>query len=314
MNDMPTSDRLLPRHPVRVVANRSGLSPHVLRAWERRYGVVVPTRSEGGQRLYSDEDLERLTLLHGLTADGAAISQVARLPLAELRRLALARPAHEAATDGEDLAAARTAALEAAQALDAARLRRMLERGAVVLGVPTLLEEVVGPLLVQIGELWHAGRMTIAQEHFATAVVRRMLGWIFEMAQPDTSAPVLLSATPEGQIHEGGALLAAATAAGAGWRVIYLGAALPAAEIARAAAGTAARVVALSLVYPAALPETAREIRALRAALPAGTILLVGGSAAPGYAEEIAEAGGQVIADLPGLRAALHTLRNGARP
>lgn len=314
MNDIAPS-RLTPRHPVRVVSGRTGLSPHVLRAWERRYGVVAPTRSEGGQRLYSDEDLERLTLLHGLTADGAAISQVAHLPLAELRRLALERPEiRPQAADATELAAARVATLEATHTLDAARLRRTLERAAVVLGVPTLLEEVVSPLLVQIGELWHAGRMTIAQEHFATAIVRRMLGWILEMAQPDASAPVLISATPSGQVHEGGALLSAATAAGAGWRVVYLGADLPAEEIARAAATTSARVVALSLVYPAAEPDTAREIGALRGALPAGTALLVGGSTAPGYAGEIGKAGGQVIGDLPGLRAALHLLEQGARP
>src|SRR5512143_2420604 len=83
----------LPRHPIRVVAQRTGLSGHVLRAWERRYHVVEPTRSEGGQRLYSEADIERLLLLRRLTEAGGAISQLAHLPSSELRRLAEAVPA-----------------------------------------------------------------------------------------------------------------------------------------------------------------------------------------------------------------------------
>ncbi|MDQ3137687.1 MAG: MerR family transcriptional regulator, partial [Gemmatimonadota bacterium] len=156
----------LPRHPVRVAANRTGLSTHVLRAWERRYGAVTPTRTDGGQRLYSDIDLERLTLLQALTAGGAPISQMAQLPIAELRRLAEAGRTAAAASAREPGAdEQRFLALRAMEALDSAGLRRVLERGAMSLGVPRLLDEVVSPLLIEIGEGWRAGRMTIAQEH-----------------------------------------------------------------------------------------------------------------------------------------------------
>lgn len=305
-DDQP--DRLAPRHPVRVVASRTGLSPHVLRAWERRYGVVSPTRSEGGQRLYSDLDLERLTLLHGLTAEGTPISQVAQLPLEQLRRLALARPVPPPLNGNGDAAASREHALEAAQALDPDRLRRLLQRGTVTLGVPVLLEEVVGPLLVEIGEQWHTGRMTIAQEHFATSVVRRMLSWILEMSEPEADAPVLVVATPRHQIHEGGALLCAAAAAGAGWRVLYLGPDLPAAEIAQATRRSEARAVALSLAYPKDDPVTAGEIQTLATGLPAGTPLLVGGAAASSYAEALERSGAQLVPDLASLRGVLHRL------
>src|SRR5512141_668232 len=85
---MPTStESQTPRYPVRLVALRTGLTPHVLRAWERRYGVVSPGRTEGGQRLYSELDIERLRLLRRLTDGGHAIRRIASLPLAELARL-----------------------------------------------------------------------------------------------------------------------------------------------------------------------------------------------------------------------------------
>ena len=82
-----------PRHAMRTVVLRTGLTPDLLRAWEKRYGVVEPTRSEGGQRLYSDADLERLTLLTRAVRAGRAISQVANLPTPELREILAAEAA-----------------------------------------------------------------------------------------------------------------------------------------------------------------------------------------------------------------------------
>lgn len=303
----------LPRHPMRVVASRTGLSTHVLRAWERRYGAVSPTRTDGGQRLYSDSDLERLILLQSLTAGGAPISQLARLPSPQLRRLAEARR-KAVVTQLRELGAEeqRVVALGAIDTLDSAGLRRALERGAVSLGVPRLLDEVVSPLLIEIGERWRVGRMNIAQEHLATAVVRQVLGWVRETAESGGTGPVLVAATPPGQIHEGGALLAAATAAGEGWRVTYLGADLPVIDVAEAVRRTAARVVALSIVHPTDDPSIGPQLLALRRALPAGVALLVGGRAARAYGNEVAAAGGRLIADLAGLRGALRSIASRA--
>src|SRR3954471_5204668 len=89
MVDLPST---VPRYPVRLVAARTGLSAHVLRAWERRYGVVSPTRSEGGQRLYSDLDIERLLRLRRLAERGHSISRIATLELSELVELEKATP------------------------------------------------------------------------------------------------------------------------------------------------------------------------------------------------------------------------------
>ena len=172
----------LPRHPVRVVAQRTGLSSHVLRAWERRYGVVTPTRTEGGQRLYSDADIERLILLRTLTSRGGAISQLAQLPQGDLaRRVEEDRAARSgsAAGGGEvDAAAARwrEAALLAVETLDGAVLRRQLERAVVGLGTTHFLEGVVGPVLTEIGDRWRAGDLGIAHAGVVVAGVDHRSG------------------------------------------------------------------------------------------------------------------------------------------
>lgn len=304
--DYPRSPDL-PAHPVRVVAQRTGLSSHVLRAWERRYGVVTPVRSEGGQRLYSDADIERLGLLRALTESGYSIGQLAQLPVEELHRLDREKPAgpSEAATAAEGIRAAASRAIER---FDGPGLRHALQSAAVGLGVPRFLDDVVAPLLTEIGEQWRGGRMTIAHEHLATAAVRQVLGWVRETAEGAGSAPMLIVATPPGQRHEGGAMLVAASAAAEGWRVTYLGADLPVREIADAVRRTRARAVALSLLHPSDDREMGGHLAALRDALPRDIPVLVGGSAAGAYAREVAAAGAEVVPDLPAFRRVLHSL------
>jgi methylmalonyl-CoA mutase cobalamin-binding subunit len=154
--------------------------------------------------------------------------------------------------------------------------------------------------------------MGIAQEHLATAVVREVLGWIRESAETGGGAPNLVVATLPNQMHEGGALLVAASAAAAGWRVTYLGANLPGLEIAAAAVRTGARAVALSLIHPDDDPGVGSHLEALRRSLPAGVTLLVGGSAAAAYRAEVESAQGQVVTELTELRGALRRLASQA--
>ncbi len=311
MSNPHSSTSEQPRHPVRVVAQKTGLSSHVLRAWERRYGVVSPTRTDGGQRLYSDADIERLSLLGTLTSRGGAISQLAALPLAELSRMSQAALAAPARADGRGADRWREAAHQAIETLDGTRLRRELSRAAMDLGVPRFLDEVASPVLREVGDRWQAGRLGIGHEHLATAVVREVLGWVRESAETSGSGPVLVVATPVNQMHEGGALLAAATAAAEGWRVTYLGANLPSPEIASAALRSGARAVAISLLHPDDDPDIPGHLEALRKALPADVTLLVGGAAAEAYADAIEAAEGEVVNSLPELRGALRELAGG---
>jgi DNA-binding transcriptional MerR regulator/methylmalonyl-CoA mutase cobalamin-binding subunit len=299
-------DPTTPRYPVRLVAQRSGLTPHVLRAWERRYQVVAPSRSEGGQRLYSQVDVERLTLLHRLTERGHAIGRLASLDLAALTRLeeespAPARPSGSGVGDAE-------AALRAIGRLDHRELQATLERAAITLGVTEFLDGVVAPVLEEVGRGWKEGLVSVGQEHLATAVFRRVLSWLLGVYEVDDSAPRLVVATPPGQVHELGALMAAVSAAAEGWAVTYLGPDLPVADLLSAAAQTEARAVAVSVVYVPDDREVVAALRATRAGLPAHVPLLVGGAGASRIAAAGEPAGVVAIASLPGLRALLRRL------
>jgi DNA-binding transcriptional MerR regulator len=153
-----------PRHPIGVVTERTGLSTHVLRAWERRYDAARPARSEGGERLYSDADIERLALIHGATRSGRSVAAMAALPTEALRRL-VAEDAERASTRPALPRSYREQAMKAVRALAPDRQEAVLCRALLSLGAMTFLEEVASPLLVEIGDAWRDGRITIAHEH-----------------------------------------------------------------------------------------------------------------------------------------------------
>ncbi|UCC49304.1 MAG: cobalamin-dependent protein, partial [Gemmatimonadota bacterium] len=180
----------------------------------------------------------------------------------------------------------------------------VLSRAATTLHVSDLIDHVVTPLMIQIGDLWWTDHVTPGHEHLATTVVRRTLDEIRVKAQ-NADGPGLVVATPAGQQHEIGAMLAAATAAAAGWRVVYMGADLPAASIATAAEVTGARAVALSLVYPSDDSVLAEELRTLRRLLPEDVAVIVGGQAALTYANVLEAIGALWLPDTPALRSAL---------
>jgi DNA-binding transcriptional MerR regulator/methylmalonyl-CoA mutase cobalamin-binding subunit len=294
-------------HPISVVSERTGLTADLLRMWERRYGVVTPSRDEGGRRLYSDADIERLRLLAQATAAGRSVGQLVGLSPGELRdvvrgdeaaRWQAARAPEAAAGETEFVARA----LEHTQALDGTRLELELRRATTVLGAGRFLEGVVAPLFREIGDAWHAGRISIAQEHLASGVARPLLAELRATLPAGSSAPVLVAATPAGETHEIGALLAGGVAALAGWRVTYLGADLPAEEIARAVTATGASAVALSCVDPSNATRALAEIRHVRSLLPDGVRVLVGGAAAPAAGSA---PGITLLPDLAALRQAL---------
>jgi len=303
----------VPRHSIAVVSRRTGVNQLLLRAWERRYGVIVPGRTATGRRLYSDADIEKLLLLRQLTDADHRIGDVAHLPTPELRALAAdvtgppPRPAAGAAT-AQDAGALLDQAIDAIRALDHAALERLLERGAVAMSKPALRRDLIVPLMVRVGELWRSGDLRVAQEHMASAIVRSFLTTMNTHHPIPAGAPTLIVATPVGQWHELGALMAASHALEAGWDVLYLGASLPAEEIAGAAASRRARAVLLNLVYPAADPTVESELRQLRRLLEAGTALLVSGQAAVSHGPLLAELGAQLIRDPASFDQAINSL------
>lgn len=296
------------QHPIGVVAERTGLTPDVLRVWERRYGAVKPERSAGRQRFYSDADIERLRLLRLATLPGRSIGQIVGLSTEVLARMveedAEARvraPAAATHPSAEAVGAETVAqALTYAGALDSESLDRLLRRAAATLGLPDFLECVAGPLLRQVGDAWHAGRLSVAHEHMASSLVNHVTITAMQGMTVPPDAPVLVVATLAGERHEAGALFAAAEALALGWRVTYLGADLPAADIALAAAGTQARAVALSVVNPPDARQVLQEMRLLRDRLLPDVAVVVGGSGARSISGELSALGVQFAERLAG--------------
>ncbi|MEI6862387.1 MAG: MerR family transcriptional regulator [Verrucomicrobiota bacterium] len=306
---------------IKVVARRSGLSAHVIRIWEKRYGAVEPERTGTNRRLYSDEQIERLSLLRDLTQGGHSIGHVAKLPTEKLRELA--KESHDTNAQASRSRAAAPAVptaytfldecIAAVKSLDARALEATLKRAGTDLGAQGLLQRVVAPLAQTMGDLWRDGTITAAHEHFASAVLRVFLGHAAKPFAGTESAPVLVVATPAGQIHELGALLVGAAAANLGWHVTYLGASLPAAEIAGAARQHRARAVALSLVYPEDDPRLEGELTRLHELLPPEVTLVVGGRAMPAYRDALEKIGAVQMNDLAQLYSALDDLRKPAK-
>jgi len=310
-----------PRHPIGVVSRRTGLKPDLIRAWERRYGAVAPGRSETRRRFYSDEDIERLLLLRRVVNTGRGISQVAGLSNPELEALIQAEPS-PARTYAQPVQATSTGNLDevaeaflnrclaAAQRLDVREMEIELDRASVLFSRTHLLERLLVPLMRRIGDLWHQGTLRPIHEHMASSAVRSFLGSLQGAYDPEISAPHVVVTTPARQRHELGALLAAATAAGEGWQVTYLGPDLPPEEIAAAALQKGARAVALSITYPPDDPMLMDDLRRLRRLLDAQTALIVGGRACPAYGAALQEIGAVQVDDLAGLRSELQTLRS----
>jgi DNA-binding transcriptional MerR regulator/methylmalonyl-CoA mutase cobalamin-binding subunit len=296
---------------IKAVAQRTGLSAHVIRVWEKRYRAVEPSRTGTNRRLYSDAEVERLSLLRDLTHAGHSIGPIAALPTERLRQLASsgANGARHPTPTGRPQSKLLEEAIEAVTRLDSAELEHILNRGAVEHGIQGLLQKLIAPLAQRIGELWREGEITAAHEHFASAVIRIFLGHAAKSFVATEHAPVLVVATPHGQLHELGALLAAATAANLGWNIIYLGPSLPAAEIAGAVRQQEARAVALSIVYPEDDPRITVELERLQQLLPPGVQMLVGGRAAPSYRSALEKTGAVEMRDLAHLASTLDLLR-----
>lgn len=280
---------------MKVVAQRTGLSPHAIRVWEKRYGAVEPERTETNRRLYSAGDIERLTNLHRATQQGHSIGRIAQLSDADLGELVaerpLAPPPQQQAPVQPLLAEGNPhdfvqRCLRAVSTMDGNALTRELMAAEVAMGRNRLLVDVIDPLMRNVGDLWSSGDLRVADEHLATSVVRTFLGTLHSSNRAPANAPLLISTTPAGQWHEIGALLASLTAQSAGWNTLYLGPNLPAEEIAAAALTHSAKAVALSIIFPGDDALLRSELAKLRQALPE-TLLLIGGRVAAHYQETI---------------------------
>ena len=221
------------------LSRRSGVSPELLRAWERRYELLQPERTTGGLRLYSTADLERVQAMQRHIGDGLAAREAA-----DLAKQARAEPSRDTA---QVPAAARAELARATDAFDEPRAQALIDDLLARTTIDALLSGIVIPFLHELGERWERGEVSIAQEHFASNLLRgRLLGLARGWGRGN--GPAALLACPEGEHHDLGLVAFGLALRERGWRIDYLGGNTPVASIAEAAATIEPELLVLSAV------------------------------------------------------------------
>ena len=245
-----------PRVRIGELSDRVGESPTLLRAWERRYGLLSPVRSAGGFRLYGAEDERRVRAMQALLAGGVSARQAAE---AVLSTSAEGAPPSPVAVGGaiEDTRSRLTQTLGQ---FDDVGANAVLDRLLANWGVATVISEVIVPYLVDLGERWADGSATIAEEHFATSVIRgRLLG--LARGWDGGSGPRALLACPSGELHDLGLICFGIALRSHGWRITYLGADTPQSTLIEAAAQLTPNLIVLAATRPSRLRGLAGEAR-----------------------------------------------------
>jgi MerR family transcriptional regulator, light-induced transcriptional regulator len=239
------------------LAKRTGVSPELLRAWEQRYGLLQPTRTAGGFRLYGAADEVRVQRMQSLVSGGLAAAQAASLVLSGGEPAP--RTVSASATILEDAAGNLTASLDR---LDEQAAGAALDRLFSAYTVETVLQEVVIPYLHRLGERWEAGEVSVAQEHFASNLLRgRLLGLAQGWGQGQGPGAIL--ACVPGEHHELGLLAFGVALRRRGWRITYLGTDSPIGAVADIARSLAPAVVVLLSMNPDNFLDQARQIEQL---------------------------------------------------
>jgi methanogenic corrinoid protein MtbC1/transposase-like protein len=287
------------------LSRRLGVSDHVLRAWESRYGLLQPTRSRGGFRLYSEADVARVRRMQAHITQGLSAAEAARVALAEDEVL-LAGNQAAPGSDAEPRAAVSPAASSgsptvgpgprpasvsdwpgalrgALDAFDEPGAQAVFDRLVSDLSLTTMLREVLLPYLAELGERWILGTASIAQEHFASNLIRGRLaglarGW------GDGHGPRAVLACPPGELHDLALMIFGIALNRRGWRIDYLGANTPVDELTRAAQARHPELVVLAATRPENLEPLTAELTVLARHT---SLMLAGAGAAPQLAAAV---------------------------
>jgi DNA-binding transcriptional MerR regulator len=255
------------------LSRRSGVSPELLRAWERRYGLLEPTRSAGGLRLYSAADLDRVRAMQQHLAEGLAAAEAAALA-------AEPEPRADQAVAFSPAAARRDLDVSLSE-FDEARAHAVLDELLSTATLDSILSDVLIPFLRELGERWERGEITVAQEHFASSVLRGRLLGLARGWDRGTGSRVLLSCAP-GELHDLGLIAFGLALRARGFRILYLGADTPIESVAQTARAARPHVLVVSAVSAELFKEIAGALRELAAEYP----VYLGGAGATAVGEE----------------------------
>ncbi len=302
------------------LASRVGVSTHVLRAWESRYGLLNPVRSPGGYRLYGSDDERRVREVMSLRDQGVSAMEAARQVLAAERAGAVANGSASdvpggSSADGDERRRGQrvdppvlvSQLLDAVTALDEDRAHAVLDAAFLERSVESAIVEVLVPFFVRVGEMWELGRIGIAQEHFASSLVRRRLGAL-SMTWGIGTGPVAVLACPPGEFHDIILLGFGVLLGRAGWRIRYLGPDTPVSSLTSAADLTQPDAVVLASRRPSGFRAHGPALRRLGEKHP---LWLAGRGTTPRVLEEIGamHLGPDLVADVAMLTTAARERR-----
>ena len=262
---------MAPTEPLRIaeVERLTGVGRHTLRAWERRYGVPIPARTGGQHRMYSYQDVEMVKRMAVLSSAGVPLARAAELALRELGTVA---PEATSAASGI-VSRLVSRLLEYDEAGAAAEWSAALD----LFDVQSAFERVIVPVMREVGQAWHDGEATVAQEHFATNFVRSRLDILSRQVLPMHDAPVVLLACLEGELHELGLLMLAVMLRFHGFRTIYLGQDVPDDALIRCVEDSQPQVLAVNSGTVDGVTHLERVSVALRETAPLTAIVYGGG-------------------------------------
>ena len=253
---------------IKAVESITGISQHVIRAWENRYKAVEPIRTDSNHRMYSDDQITKLELLKKLTDNGYAIGRIAHLSIHELsEHLTNIKPEYHfepmgsASPSFQDII---DSCIAYTMLYKAQEIQETLEVAVHEYGQFVFLREVIEPLLVKVGELWAKGEMRVSHEHFIAAVIKQTLNNLVSSNKTTSDAKSIVLATTSGELHEMGCLMGAVIASSFGLRTIYLGTSLPAEEIIFSTQKNKSIIVFLGVVYPIHKDETIEIIKKIK--------------------------------------------------
>lgn len=290
-----------PVYNTRAVVQRTGVPADTFRAWERRYGVPSPARTDGNQRRYSDRDVAMIAWLRDQTRSGLTISQAIQLfKVREQLEDESTEPFPPRDANREDVAVEASSLsrytrqlVEALVAFDSRAASHVLEEALALVPVEDVCLDVLQPALYEIGARWQHGEILISGEHFASAFAIRKLGSLFNLSRPEHGRGPVVATCLEGELHEVGLLMTSLFLSRRGFRVIYLGPNLPVADLIETVQDLRPPLVLLSASTPEGALDIARSSRVIKLAL---------NGAAPLHGGPEVGFGGKVFLDMPFLQ------------
>ena len=263
------------------LSRRLGVTDHVLRAWENRYGLLQPVRSPGGFRLYSAADEARIRRMQAYLADGLSAAEAARAARGDDPGTTAASADGPFASAAGELSAALRQAMDA---FDEPTAQAVLDRLLADFTVPAFLRDVLLPFLADLGDRWQRGTATVAMEHFASTLIRGRLAGLARGWGSGHGPRALLACAP-GELHELALMMFGIVLHRNGWRIDYLGTNTPVSELAQVAAAVRPDLVVLAATVRQSLEPFPEELTSVARSTP---LALAG----PGATAEIAIAVG----------------------